>query len=87
MSISSELQILYLSIDEILWSNWDPIGINKVAPRDEYQSYTALIFNLKINQTSKETIANALYEIETSVIGMSGNIYNCEQVAEKIMNL
>src|SRR4051812_5990463 len=28
---------LYEAIDLILWNDWDPIGINNIAPRDEYQ--------------------------------------------------
>ena len=31
---------LYKRIDEILWEDWDPIGVNDVEEaRDEYQSY------------------------------------------------
>ncbi len=28
--------IVYKKIDDILWFDWDPIGVNDIAPRDEY---------------------------------------------------
>lgn len=87
MKMTSEHKKLYKAIDEILWKDWDPIGINDIAPRDEYQSYTPTIFGLKINGAGKEAIANKLYEIETVTIGVSGNIDLCRKIAEKIINL
>lgn len=47
--MTSEQKELYTAIDEILWNDWDPIGVSDIAPRDEYQSYTPTIFSLKIN--------------------------------------
>jgi hypothetical protein len=78
---------LYQTIDEILWTDWDPIGINEVAPRDEYQSYTPTILNLKIKGVDSETIANKLHEIETNTIGVLGNLDKCRAVADKISKL
>jgi|GEM_PF-3743349 len=63
------------------------LGINDVAPRDEYKDYTPIIFTLKLNEASKETIAKKLYEIETEIIGLSGNRIHGDQVAEKIITL
>jgi len=79
--------LLYKKIDNILWFNWDPIGINEIAPRDEYQSYTPTIFKLKTNGANRETIAKALHEIETATIGVVGDIDHCRQVADKIIYL
>lgn len=78
---------LYEAIDLILWNDWDPIGINDIAPRDEYQSYTPTIFKLKTSGADKETIAKKLHQIETVTIGVLGNIDHCRQVADKIINL
>lgn len=76
---------LYETIDLILWQDWDPIGINDIAPRDEYQSYTPTIFRLKTNGADKETIAKTLHKIETVTIGVVGNIEHCRKVADKIL--
>ncbi len=87
MGMTSEQKELYKAIDEILWNDWDPIGVNDSAPRDEYQSYTPTIFSLKINGADTETIAKKLYEIETVTIGVLGSIDHCRQIADKIINL
>ena len=78
---------LYEAIDLILWNDWNPIGINDIAPRDEYQSYTPTIFRLKRSGADSETIARTLHKIETETIGVLGNIDHCRQVADKIINL
>ena len=85
--IKKEYKILFKKIDEILWSDWDPIGINDVAPRDEYQSYTPIICGLILEGASEEEVANKLYEIETDSIGVKGSINNCRDVAKKIINI
>ena len=78
---------LYQEIDEILWNDWDPIGVNDIAPRDEYQSYTPIIFSLKRKGVNEEEIAKELYEIEKETIGLAGNLENCRIVARKIIEL
>lgn len=75
---------LYEIIDYILWNEWDPIGINDIAPRDEYQSYTPTIFELKNKGADKVLIAKTLYKIETETMGLLGNFEHCEQIADKI---
>ena len=79
---------LYKAIDEILWKDWDPIGVNDIEDvRDEYQGYTPLILKLVKSKSDSTKIAEKLYEIETELIGLSGNYENCLKVAEKINNL
>lgn len=78
---------LYQEIDKILWNDWDPIGINDVAPRDEYQSYTPIIFTLKRKGANEEDIANKLHEIEKETIGVFRGLENCRKVARKIIGL
>ncbi|HEX8546203.1 MAG TPA: hypothetical protein VF691_04530 [Cytophagaceae bacterium] len=88
MPITTEQKAIYESIDEILWTHWDPIGVNDIEDaRDEYQNYTPTIFSLRINGADKETIAKKLFEIETKTIGLLGNIENCREVAEQIVNI
>lgn len=78
---------LYQAIDEILWTDWDPIGVNEIAPRDEYQSYTPTILNLIIKEADTETIAKKLFEIETQTMGVVGDINRCRNMADKIVKL
>ena len=71
-------------VDQILWEDWDPIGINDVAPRDEYQRYVPQIMNMALSNSSVKEIADRLHYIETKTIGVDGDIKRCMAVAEKI---
>jgi hypothetical protein len=84
--VTKEQKVLYKILDEILWSEWDPIGINKYEEaRDEYYSYLPEVFRLKINNADKEDIAQFLFKVETQNMGLFGNIEHCRKVAEKII--
>lgn len=78
--------LLYKKIDDILWFDWDPIGINDFAPRDEYQSYVPEIFELVKANADRQEIANRLHKLETENMGMSGTIESCLTIANKILN-
>ncbi len=78
---------LYQEIDEILWNDWDPIGINGIAPRDEYQTHTPIIFSLKRKGANEKEIANKLHKIEKETIGVFGSFEHCKKVARKIIEL
>jgi hypothetical protein len=75
----------YKLIDEIIWNEWDPIGVNEIPEvRDEYYSYLPKIFDLKISGADRETLAQHLFQIETRNMGFIGDIENCRLVAQKI---
>jgi hypothetical protein len=79
---------LYNKIDEILWLDWDPIGVNEFnEARDVYYTYIPMMYNLKKSGADVDSIANQLHFIETKTIGLSGNIDHCMEVAKKIKNL
>jgi hypothetical protein len=77
--------LLYKKIDDILWFDWDPIGINDIAPRDEYQSYVPEIFGLVKTKADRQEIANRLFKLETENMGMNGTLKNCLTIADKIL--
>jgi len=79
--------LLYKKIDDILWFDWDPIGINDLAPRDEYQGYVPEIFGLLRAKADRQEIANRLHKLETENMGMSGTIENCLTIADKILKV
>ena len=88
--VSCELQKLTnrskirIEIDKILWNDWDPIGVNDCAPRDEYQIYVPRILNMLMNGSSEEEISKELYTIETEIIGLLGDRKRCEEISNKI---
>lgn len=77
--------LLYKKIDDILWFDWDPIGVNDTAPRDEYQSYVPEVFELAKSKAEKQEIANLLFKLETENMGMEGKMESCLSVAGKIL--
>jgi hypothetical protein len=79
--------LTFKKIDDILWFDWDPIGINDIAPRDEYQSYVPEIFGLIKSKTDKKGIADRLYKLETETMGMTGNMEHCLTIADKILSI
>ncbi|MVN23473.1 hypothetical protein [Mucilaginibacter arboris] len=84
--MTKQYEKLYKVIDEILWKDWDPIGVNDIEDvRDEYQSYTPQIFSLTIQGADKVKIAEQLYKIETVNMGFTGNKNHCEEIAQKII--
>jgi hypothetical protein len=88
MKLSPDNKVLYKAIDEILWNDWDPISMKiHEGPRDEYESYVPVIFNLKIRGAGVEEIASKLYEFESKRMGYDQGYVACTQVAEKIFNL
>ena len=80
-----EQKEIYKSVDEILWNEWDPIGVNDVAPRDEYQSYVPEIFSMLIQNRTDKEIADRLYNIETETIGVLGSREHCLKIAKKLV--
>ena len=79
--------IVLKKIDDILWFDWDPIGIKDTAPRDEYQGYLPEIFNLKKSGADRQVIAKRLLKFEIENIGMGGTLENCLRIADKILQV
>ena len=77
---------LYQSIDEILWKDWDPIGISgSTEARDEYYSYLPVVFRMAMEDTAQQKLADYLFSIEKQRMGLDGNMRGCLHVAELIL--
>lgn len=86
--MTEEQKIIFKKIDDILWFDWDPIGVNDIeGARNEYQSYTPEIFGLKIKGADRDSIANRLNEIAVDRMGLLGNIEHCNRIADKILGI
>ena len=76
---------LYTKIDEILWTDWDPIGVSDtLEARDEYQSYLPGVFALALGRCDVDEIADRLHGIERERMGLPGNREHCMRVAERV---
>ncbi|GAB3796303.1 hypothetical protein GCM10028819_13650 [Spirosoma humi] len=77
---------LYTFIDELLWQEWDPIGINDCFEvRDEYSSYASQVFSLVIHGATAEELAQKLLSIEQETMGLLGNIEKNSELARKVI--
>ena len=75
------------SIRQILFYDWDPIGINDFGPDDEYDSYVGSIYRLLASGADEYKIIERLYQFETNSMGLNGNREKLKNVAEKLMKL
>lgn len=85
-------ELIYQQIDEILWCDWDPIGVNDCEEiRDEYRSYVPGLVALKQQGADLHKISKHLYRIVTVAMGISGDktlmMEHCREIAKKIIDL
>ncbi len=79
---------LYSRLDEILWTEWDPIGVNDdERARDEYYGYLPGLLRLVLDGASATQIAAYLHGITTQQMGLSSTLTAHMAVAEKIHRL
>lgn len=78
---------IQVAIRQILFYDWDPIGINDFAPDDEYDSYVGSIYRLLASGADEYKIIERLYQFETGSMGLNGNREKLKSVAEKLMKL
>jgi hypothetical protein len=77
---------LYRRIDEILWREWDPIGVSEIPEaRDEYYGYLPIVFRLVLEGKEEEIIAQYLLSFEIERMGLAGNTENAKRVAGLVL--
>ena len=77
---------LYKAIDEILWRDWDPIGISgSEGPRDEYHAYLPQVFQLTL-AGDRTRIADYLFTVATERMGLVTQRNQHLAVADKILS-
>lgn len=84
----SEIELeLFKVIDEILWDDWDPIGVNTIEKAvGEYKTYVPEIIQMiRRGKTAKE-ISEYLSDVETNFMGLECNRENNEKVAIKLLS-
>jgi hypothetical protein len=83
--LNPEQKELYKRIDEILWEDWDPIGVNNFEnSRDEYQTYVPQAFRLALENADVSEIAEYLNQVATETMGLQSNLDHCTKIAKVI---
>jgi hypothetical protein len=78
---------LYKGIDEILWKDWDPIGVSSYGLRDEYHRYLPRVSKLALEDATLQKIAEYLHNVVSERMGMSSRVSEHLPIAEKIRAL
>lgn len=79
---------LWHTVDAILYSDWDPIGIFGDAPEDEYQGYVPRVVQvLKEPNPSSKNLANILDDISDRIIGVGKNRRESERIARLLISM
>ena len=58
------------SIRQILYREWDPIGVSGSAPEDEYDSYIALVYRILTGSRSEQELIEFLCRTERDAMGL-----------------
>lgn len=74
-------------IRDILFDEWDPIGINDIAPRDEYDGYIVKIYRHLVDGADVESLMKLLHRLEVSAMESPTSDEHRRKVAELLLNV
>ena len=78
---------IYKKINDIIWEDWNPIGLSKEESPNEYDGYLGQLFSLKIKGVEKLAITEYLFKTDKEIMGIDSDKQYCEKIAEKIINI
>jgi hypothetical protein len=61
------------SIRQILYHEWDPIGVAGAAPEDEYDAYIAPVYRILAGSRSEQELCEFLFRTARDTIGMASD--------------
>jgi hypothetical protein len=59
------------SIRQILYHDWDPIGVSGFGPDDECDSYIAPVYRILVGSRSEQDLVEFLFRTERDTIGLA----------------
>ena len=57
------------AIRQILYRDWDPIGVHRAAPEDEYDSYIGGVYRILASSRSEEALIQFLAGTAEGILG------------------
>src|SRR3954465_10335017 len=79
------------SIRQILYHDWDPIGVSGSAPEDEYDSYIAPVYRILSSSRSEQELVEYLFRTARDTIGVAcetaEHMEQMRPVARKLLEL
>jgi len=81
-------ELAYGIIRQALWNNWDPIGVRTFSePKDEYDAYVPVIYNLLKSGASQAEIFDYLWTLETRHMGLEGDMRNTYEFSKLLVSI
>lgn len=75
-------------IHDVLWRDWDPLGVNDYAPDDEYDSYIGGVYRLLASGAGREALVQHLAAIEGDAMAIGpAPEQKLQTVADKLLAL
>jgi hypothetical protein len=76
------------AIHSVLIHEWDPIGVSDIPTAlDEYDSYIPQVYGMLIRREPKHKLLEFLWWVETQHMGLRGNRWHTELIADRLMQL
>jgi hypothetical protein len=76
------------AIRQILYQDWDPIGVCGAAPEDEYDSYIGGVYRILSTSRSEEALIQFLAEAVEDLVGSrESGLDGLRSVAHKLLTL
>lgn len=74
------------AIADLLWSEWDPIGISTMDwPRDEYHAYLPRVFSLAMGTDDPPMIADYLEWPAVESMALDPNMGHSMEIARRVL--
>jgi hypothetical protein len=76
------------SIRQILFRDWDPIGVCGYGPEDEYDAYIGSVYQILATSRSEQELVDFLGQTERDTIGVSSEQReHLQEVAQKLLSI
>lgn len=86
--MSGTVDLLAVSVRQVLLKDWDPIGIKEVPEaQDEYDYYVPKICGMLREGCSSDTLYRHLRWIESEHMGLDGDALHTSMIAKKLIGL
>ncbi len=79
---------LFKKIDELLWEQWDPLGVYGTDARGAYYAYIPEVYELVRSRASVNAITYYFLGIEKDTMGLraKGRKEKCTEVAKTLLS-
>jgi len=76
------------AIRQILYRDWDPIGVCGAGPQDEYDNYIGAVYRILNGSRSEDALVDFLRKTESESMGLdSAPLEHLRPVAQKLLKL